>query len=139
MDTKKEVTHTGIVGKIDKKGIKVTIGILAGCADCQINGNCNMAEQSVKELFIECDSSQYKTGQRVLVSLKSANEMNTRFLKYILPFMVLLLVMFITSLFTKNEVIIGIASLLSLFSYYIILFRIRIKEKVKYGVTPLFE
>lgn len=141
MDTRKEVTHTGIIGKIDKKGIKVTIGVLAGCVDCQIKGNCNMAEQSVKELFIECDSSPYKTGQRVMISLKSEQKTSGQFLKFILPFIILLLVMLISSAFTSNEATIGIVSLLTLISYYLIYIFVgrRNNEKVKYHVSPLFE
>lgn len=141
METKKEVTHTGIIGKIDKKGIKVTIGVLAGCADCQIKGNCNMAEQSVKELFIECDSTPYKTGQRVIVSLKSKREINSQFLRYILPFFILLIVMIITSLFTRNEASIGIISLITLISYFIFYMLIgrRSKKEVQYEVSLLLE
>jgi positive regulator of sigma E activity len=144
MDTKKEVTHTGIIGKIDKKGIKVTIGVLAGCTNCQIKGNCNMAEQSVKELFIECDSSQYKTGQRVMISVKSERKTNVQFLKYILPFIILLSSMLISSAFTRNETMIGIVSILTLISYFILFIfsleeRRKNKEKVKYQISTLFE
>jgi positive regulator of sigma E activity len=141
METKKEVTHTGIIGKIDKKGIKVTIGVFAGCADCQIKGNCDMAEESIKELFIECDSSLYKTGQRVMIRLKSERKTNAQFLKFILPFILLISVMLISSVFTRNEATIGIVSLITLFSYYIIYFLAgrKVKEKLKYQVSPLFE
>jgi positive regulator of sigma E activity len=141
MDTRREVTHTGIINKIDNKGIKVTIGVLAGCSDCQIKGNCNMAEQSVKELFIECDSAKYKTGQRVIVRLKSKREINFQFLKYILPFFILIMVMLITSVFTRNETTIGIISVITLISYYIfyMLTGRRSKKGVQYEVNPLLE
>jgi positive regulator of sigma E activity len=141
MDKIKEVSHTGIIGKIDKQGIKVTVGVIAGCANCQINGNCDMAEQSVKELFIECDSSQYKTGQRVEVRLKAARGMNSIFLLYIPPAIILLFTMLIASVFIKDENTIGIVSLLSLLPYYLIIliFRNRIKKQMKYIVIPIYE
>ena len=45
MDSKKEVTHTGIVKEIGEGAIKVSIIVQSGCASCQIKGTCNISEQ----------------------------------------------------------------------------------------------
>jgi len=139
MDSNKEVTHIGIISEIGDRGIKVNIVVLTGCAGCQIKGSCNMAEQSDKKIFIECDPFQYKAGQRVMVKLKSSQGMNALFLGYVLPFIILISVLAITSVFIKNEGIVGIVSLLSLLPYFIILFlfRKRIKKKFNYVIIPL--
>jgi sigma-E factor negative regulatory protein RseC len=141
MESKQEVTHTGLISKVAKKGIKVKIGVLAGCSHCQLKGSCNMVEQSDDELFIECDPSPFKTGQQVTVSLKSARGTSSMFMSFIIPFIILISSMSVASLFFKNEAIIGIVSLILLLLYFSIyyLFRNRIKKKLKYTVTPYSE
>lgn len=139
MDSKKEVTHTGIVKEVGKRGIKVGIVVQSGCASCQIKGTCNMSEQTDKELDIECNPYDFQLGQRVMVHLKSSQGMNALFLGYVLPFLVLLTAMIVVSQLTSNEGIIGIAALASLVPYYSVLYlyRNKIKKKFSYVVRPL--
>lgn len=139
MSSKKEVTHTGIVKEIGDRGIKVGIVVQSGCASCQINGTCTMSEQTDKELEIACNPKKFILGQRVLVRLNSSQGMHALLLGYVLPFVVLLTVMIVTSNITENEGIIGLASLGSLIPYYAILylFNNRIKKKFTYVVNPL--
>lgn len=139
MDSKKEVTHTGIVKEVGIKGIKVGIVVISGCASCQIKGSCNMSEQTDKELEIECDPYLFTVGQHVIVRLKASQGMNALFLGYLLPFFVLLTVMIIATKATKNEGLVGLISLFSLVPYYLLLyvFRNRIKKKFTYVVQPL--
>jgi positive regulator of sigma E activity len=138
MDSKKEVTHTGLIYEVGKRGIKVRIGIVAGCADCQIKGNCNMADQTEKELSIECDPSPFRVGQRVKVSLKSTLAKNALFMRYILPFFILITTMIISSAFLNDETTVAIVSISLLTLYYFIffLFKNRFRTKVKYDVVP---
>ncbi|MBN1927371.1 MAG: SoxR reducing system RseC family protein [Prolixibacteraceae bacterium] len=139
MDSKREVTHTGIVKETGKRGIKVDIVVLSGCASCQIKGSCNMAEQTNKELEIECDPTPFKTGQKVLIKLRASQGFNAIFLGYLLPFLILISVMILTSTITKDEALTGLVSLASVIPYYIALyfFRNRIKKKFTYVVNPL--
>ena len=139
MSSKKEVTHTGIVREIGARGIKVGIVVQSGCASCQIKGSCTMSEQTDKELEIECNPKQFEMGQRVMVHLKSSQGMHALFLGYILPFLVLLTVMIVSSKITDDEGITGLVSLASLVPYYTLLylFSNKIKKKFTYVVNPL--
>jgi sigma-E factor negative regulatory protein RseC len=139
MDSDKEVTHTGIVSKICEGGINVKIVVLAGCASCQIKGSCNMAEQADKELYIECNTIQYKTGQQVLVRLKISQGMNALLLGYVLPLIVLIFSLIILSLLKIGEGLTAIFSLSTLIPYYfgLYLLRNKIKKKFTYFVNPL--
>lgn len=139
MGSKKEVSHTGIVKERNKEGITVSILTQAGCVSCQIKDNCNMSDQSEKELDIKCDPLLFTPGQRVEVLLRATQGMNAIFLGYILPFIVLMAVMIVTSKLTQNEGIIGIAALTSLIPYYLVLFvfKNQIKKKFTYVVKPL--
>ena len=98
-----------------------------------------MSEQTDKELDIKCDPLLYNTGQRVVVRLKASQGFNALFLGYILPFIVLLSVMIITSNITDNEGIVGIAAIVSMIPYYfaLYLFRNKIKKRFTYVVQPL--
>lgn len=139
MSSKKEVSHTGIVKEIGARGIKVGIVVQSGCASCQIKGSCTMSEQTDKELEIDCNPKTFELGQQVIIHLNSSQGMHALFLGYILPFLVLLTVMIITSKVTNNEGIIGLAALASLVPYYafLYLFNNRIKKKFTYVVKPL--
>ena len=98
-----------------------------------------MSDQSEKELDIKCDPLLFTPGQRVEVLLRATQGMNAIFLGYILPFIVLMAVMIVTSKLTQNEGIIGIAALTSLIPYYLVLFvfKNQIKKKFTYVVKPL--
>lgn len=139
MDSKKEVTHTGFVKEIGEHGIKVGIIVQSGCASCEIKGSCNMSEVSDKEMDIECNPTDFKIGQEVMVRLKSSQGMNAIFLGYVLPFIVLLITMIVTSSITDNEGIVGLTALASLVPYYLVLYlyRNRIKKSFTYVVHPL--
>jgi sigma-E factor negative regulatory protein RseC len=139
MDSKKEVAHTGIIKSIDPKGITVSIVVQSGCASCHIKGNCSMAEQTEKELYIEGNSFSFHVGQRVLVRLKTVQGMQALFLGYMLPFFVLITVMVIASQITTNEGTVGLVSLGSMLPYYFVLylFKNRLKKKFTYVVDPL--
>jgi positive regulator of sigma E activity len=139
MASDKEVTHIGIVKQVEKGGIRVSIVVQSGCASCEIKGTCNMSEQKEKELDIDCNPSEYHTGQRVEVHLKESQGFHALFIGYILPFLILIATMFILSTFTSNEGIIGLSAIGSLAAYYttLMLFRNNIKKKFTYEVYPL--
>ena len=139
MESRNEVTHTGIIREVDLQGIKVSIVVNSGCVSCQIKGSCNMAEQTDKEIYIECDPKLYKPGQQVVVRLKSAQGLRALFWGYILPLIILVACIIISSIFIKNEGVAGMISLLLLLPYYVVLylFRNKIKKKFSYFVNPL--
>lgn len=139
MGSEKEVSHTGIVKAISENGIKVGIVVQSGCASCQIKGTCNMSEQTDKELDITCNPNAFYIGQKVMVRLKASQGMNALFLGYVLPFIILLLTMIISSNLIDNEGIVGLISLGSIVPYYIILYLLKnsIRKKFTYVVDPL--
>ncbi|MCF8358578.1 MAG: SoxR reducing system RseC family protein [Prolixibacteraceae bacterium] len=139
MGSKNVVTHTGVVKETGTKGIKVDITVLSGCASCQIKGSCSMAEQTNKELEIECDPAPFKTGQKVLVKLQTHQGFRALFLGYLLPFIILVTVMIILSTLIENEATVGLISLASIIPYYIAIYVLRnkIKKKFTYVVNPL--
>lgn len=139
MDSKNEITHTGIIKSVSNNNIIVSIIVQAGCVSCQMKKACTMSDQAEKEIQIQCNTSQYRVGQKVLVKLKTKQGMNAMFLGYVLPFLVLLFTMLITSSITNNEATIGLISLASAAIYFLILyfFKERIKKKFSYVVLPL--
>lgn len=98
-----------------------------------------MSEVSDKEMDIECNPYDYRVGQQVMVRLKSSQGMNAIFLGYVLPFIVLLVVMIISSNYLENEGIVGLFAIASLAPYYFVLYlyRNKIKKSFTYVVYPL--
>jgi sigma-E factor negative regulatory protein RseC len=138
MGSKNVVTHTGVVESKNNNGIKINFTVISGCASCQIKGNCNMAEQAEKDIFVECNPDTFEIGQKVIIAMKASLGMNAIFLGYVLPFVVLLLTMIISSKYIKDEGLVGIISLTVLAPYYagLYLFRNNIKKKFSYHVKP---
>jgi sigma-E factor negative regulatory protein RseC len=139
MDSIKEVAHTGTVKSVEDKGIKVSITVLSGCASCNIKGVCNMSEQADKEIEIECEPIQFKVGQEVEIRMKESLGFHALFLGYVLPFILMIIILSISSFLSANEAIVGLLSIGSLVPYYslLYLFRNRIKKKFSYVVNPL--
>jgi sigma-E factor negative regulatory protein RseC len=139
MDINKEVAHNGIVKEIQQQGIKVNIVVVAGCVSCELKSACNMSERSDKEVDIKCNPKQFKVGQEVVVSMKSSQGFNAAFLGYVLPFIIMVGVLIIFSIFSKNELIIGVGSIASLIPYYLTLyvFRKQIGNKFSFHANPL--
>lgn len=84
-----------------------------------------MSEKKDKEISVTCDTASFSVGDAVEVFLKESLGFRALFLSYILPLLVLVLTMVITSSLTSDEGVIGLASIGSLIPYYSVLFAFR--------------
>lgn len=135
----KEIVHDGFIKRIDGDVLCVSIIAKSGCASCQLKGNCNLSDMEEKEIYAEKNRSDYFVGQQVRIRMKESAGLKAVFFAYILPFLFMLAVMIVTSAITPDEGIIGIAAIVSLIPYYIVLylFKNKIKKNFKYAVEPL--
>lgn len=128
-----EVKHDGTVQSIDGEWLKVSIISNSACASCKVSQACSVSEMAEKVIDIHRNNVAYAIGESVVVSLSETSGFKALIIGYMIPFLLLLTTLIVTSIFTENEVIIGLSSLLILVPYYFILFLLRNKIKKQFS------
>jgi sigma-E factor negative regulatory protein RseC len=134
-----EISHKGIIKEFSKKGIIVGIIAESACATCHAKGACSASDMTEKEIEIDHDEGEFQVGQHVVVTGKTSQGFKALFLAYLLPFILVMAVLIVSSNFTGNEGLSGLLSLGILIPYYLILylFRNRLKRSFDFEIEPL--
>jgi len=123
------VEHDGIIKEITDHMIKVEITNTSACAGCNSKNLCLSSETSTKIIEVKKNKNSFLKGDAVIVTLPKNLGPKALWLGYIFPFIVVLLTLITTLWRTKNELLSGIFSLISLMPYYLILFLLNKKIK----------
>lgn len=134
------IKHQGIVESTTGSCIRVRIIQTSACAACSIKGHCTSAD--VKEKLIEITNtgeSVYQPGDKVWVLGEVSMGAKAVLLAFVLPFIVLVVSLFIFMALWKDELYASFSSLLLLALYYYILWlnRWRIKKRFSFSIRPL--
>lgn len=120
-----QIEHEGIVKEISDTTIKVGIISKAACISCQIKGICSPSDVNEKIIEIPKSNYQVKYGDKINLVLKESLGIKALFIGYLLPFILIILTLILSSKLTNNELIIGISSLLILLPYYLIVYYLK--------------
>lgn len=133
------VEHTGVVESCDGQIISVRIEQQAACAGCHAKGVCSAAEKEDKVIEVFYTKNDVEKGDKVLLIGQSSLGLYAVLLAYVLPFLLILITLFITSVFVENELISGTISLLVILPYYIVLFlnKKRLKKKFTFEIVKI--
>jgi sigma-E factor negative regulatory protein RseC len=126
----KEVTDTSLV---------VSIINQSACSACHAKGACTVADIQEKEIEILPNGKYYQPGEEITVLLKESQGFQALFYGYVLPFLLVLFTLIITSALTNNEFLAGLLSLGILIPYYITLYFLRdnLKKVFKFEVEEI--
>lgn len=132
-----QIEHTGIISRIDKNLIQVLIIQESACSGCHANGACSAADMDEKIIEVESTDSTFKVGDNVILSGQSSMGLLAVLLAFILPFLLILLSLFVLRNYVASEAISGTISLSTLIPYYIILsfFRKKMKSKFQFSIS----
>ncbi len=134
-----EITHTGIVKKLSER--KVVVGIIneSACAGCHAKGACTAADMQDKEVEIYSFNQQYQIGQHVTIVGKTTQGFKALFLAYLLPFLLVLAVLIVSTILNIPEGKAGLSALGILIPYYVTLYLLRntIKKSFEFEIKPL--
>lgn len=117
-----EVSHDGIVKRIEGDKVFVSIIAKAACLSCQMNNSCSTSELSEKLIEINRYDVNFTVGENVSVALKETSGIKALMIGYMIPFILMIATLIIVAEFTENEIIIGLSSLGILAPYYFSLF-----------------
>lgn len=122
------IRHSGVVESIEDGCVHIRITQTSACAACKVAGYCNAAESKEKIIDVYCDDvAAYSIGQAVVVT--TTGQVATRALLwgFGFPFLLLVVVLFLTWLLTAHEGWAALCALASLIPYYMVLWLMRDK------------
>ncbi|HAH59065.1 MAG TPA: Fis family transcriptional regulator [Bacteroidales bacterium] len=127
----------GRVHHIQENQVFVEVTALSACASCHVKGVCGAAESGQR--LIEAQKPEgikLKPGQEVWINAQPRAGHKAVIIGYVIPFIILVLVLIVTSRFV-TEMVAGILALSSLLPYYLFvyLFRHRIETHFKFTLS----
>lgn len=134
------IKHQGIVESTDDSCIRVRIIQTSACATCSIKGHCTSADVKEKQIdIVNAGGEVYKPGDKVWVVGEVAMGIRAVVLAFVLPFLILIVSLFVFMALWANELYAALCALLLLVPYYYILWlnRLRMKKKFSFTIRPL--
>ena len=132
------IRHSGVVESAVDGCVRVRIVQTSACASCKIASHCNAFEQKEKviDVFDSQASEVYKRGDNVVVMISQRVGMNAVLVGFVLPFLVLVLALFITLNITGKESLAALISLCALLPYYLCVYfcRRRLRKKLSFTI-----
>lgn len=135
----KTVDHIGRVQEINLDEITVSIISQSACAACHAKGACGLSDTAEKMISVLKPNHNLKVGESVRVILRQTMGFKALFIGYILPFIVVVAVLIILTIFNVSEGIVGLASLGILAAYYyaLYLFKDNISNHITFELESL--
>ena len=122
------IRHSGVVESIEDGCVHIRITQTSACAACKVAGYCNAAESKEKIIDVYCDDvAAYSIGLAVVVTTTGQVAARALLWGFGFPFLLLVVVLFLTWLLTAHEGWAALCALASLIPYYMVLWLMRDK------------
>ena len=134
------IKHNGTVESIDGSHIKVKIVQSSACAACSVKSFCGSADRKEKIIDVYETGHQYAPGDAVIVCEEQSMGMRAVVIAFVVPFAILLAVLFIAMhLSGGNELLSALLSLSVLVPYYLLLYLLRnsIRRNFSFTLKPI--
>lgn len=135
MSDKNKISHTGVVKSITSKEIEVMIVSESACSSCKTKSVCSMAESKEKAIHVEKTTEDFKIGDRVMLYMNSEMGTYAVIIAYVLPFVLMMTVLFLGHYNKWADIHLGIGVILALGIYFTMLFLMKDKLKTKISFT----
>lgn len=126
------IEHQGVIISIDGKVAHVKIEQTSACASCHVKSVCGASEKSEKIVDANLLDTSLKIGDQVTVIGQKSLGIQAILLAYVLPFVLIVVILFFANIFTTNELVIGTCALASLIPYFAVLRLMRNKIQAKF-------
>jgi len=117
----KQITHQGVISKISPNKITVALKGNVNCEGCKAQSACGVSDSNDKEIEVINSTQSFQLNETVDVLLKRELGLKAVFWAYVFPFILMFVVLVVTSFFVK-EWIAGLISLFVLIPYYLMLY-----------------
>lgn len=132
----KLIEHSGTINHIQGHLIQVLITQESACISCHANGACSAADKDDKIIEVESSDSTFQVGDRVMLYGQSSMGLQAVLLAFVIPFLIILLTLFILRFYVANEALSGTIALATLVPYYIVLsfFNKKMKSRFQFFI-----
>jgi len=130
------IEHSGTINHIQGHLIQVLITQESACSSCHANGACSAADKDDKIIEVESSDPTFQVGDRVMLYGQSSMGLQAVLLAFVIPFLIILLTLFVLRLYVANEALSGTIALATLIPYYVILsfFNKKMKSKFQFFI-----
>ena len=131
------ISHEGIITEIGDEELKIKILSKSACAACHAKSACTMSDMAEKILTVpKPQNRDFQLMQRVNVSMKVSQGNKAAILGYLLPFALMMAVLFTLIGCGLGEGLSALCSLAALIPYYIMLYlrRDKLKKQFDYEI-----
>ncbi len=128
----KQLGQDGRVIDIEADKLKISL-INSACGTCKLRGACPASKTRIIE--VDKQDLDLQQGDMVKIYMQESQGLKALFFSYILPFIILLIVLFSVKAMTGDDGKAGLAALASLIPYYFVLFLFRKKLANKFSFT----
>ena len=135
---RKMIKHDGIIIALNEDGTAlVRIVQTSACAACKAKAMCASAESAEKEMTaVLLGDEQWAVGDTVEVMVQQKMGWKAVVLAYLLPFFVMLIVMFVgNAIWAVREEILGTVALCAMALYYLVLGMFKDKLQKEFSFT----
>lgn len=132
MSSKSTIEHKGKIISITPEITTVEIIAEEACGSCNAKSLCSLGNAKTKLIEVPTRINNLGVGDEVIVELKASMGHRAVWLAYIIPLLILIFAIMITSLCGLNELMSGLIGLGSIGVYYIIIYLFRSKLRKEY-------
>jgi positive regulator of sigma E activity len=112
--------HIGFIRSIDDKMVEVGVEPPVACSSCELSTSCSLSDEKEKIIQVQSDPHHYSIGEKVQVVFEEKLSTKALLIVYIFPLFLIITVLLVSSLFTNNELLIGLLALCSLLPYFLL-------------------
>ena len=131
------ITHEGIITKIGSDDLEIRILSKSACAACHAQSACSMSDMKEKILSVPRPKNRdFQLMQQVNVRMEVSQGNKAAILGYLLPFVLMMAVLFTLIGCGLGEGLSALCSIAALIPYYIILYlrRDKLKKQFEYEI-----
>ncbi|MDR0811817.1 MAG: SoxR reducing system RseC family protein [Paludibacter sp.] len=130
------IEHSGKVLSVNGNMAQALITQHSACAACHAKAMCTATDKAEKIIEANFDDENLKVGDDVFIIGQQSLGLLAVFLAFVLPFLLILLTLFILRYFMDNEAVTGIMALATLIPYFLILslFNKKLKRKFQFYI-----
>ena len=130
------ISHEGVITEIKDDELKIKILAKSACAACHAKSACTMSDMAEKILTVPKPKGRdFQLFQKVVVKMSVGLGNKAAVLAYLVPFILLVAVLFIMLSIGLSEGLAALISIAALAPYYIILYLCRDKLKNRFEYT----
>lgn len=135
------IKHRGIVENIKGTHVQVRIVQTSACSACSVKGHCNASESKEKLIdVLDMKASSYRVGEEVMLYGTTSMGMQAVLLAFGVPFLVLLVALFVSMRLTDgDELKSALVALSALIPYYLIIYMCRgkLSKRFSFSIEPI--